>query len=156
MLELSQKKAFAALRIVFGGVWLVDAYFKWQPSFFANFTNYLSGNLDNQPALVRDWIIFWIHLVGINPNLFALLVALAETALAFALIFGFLTRMAIWGGIALSLVIWSAAEGFGGPYIAGSTDIGSAVIYILVFAALLISKSWEYWSADAWLRSKKL
>ena len=152
---MTDQKKFAVLRIVFGFVWGIDAYFKWQPDFFTNFMGYLSGNLDNQSWIVKDWINLWIHIVGVNPYIFALLVAIAETAIALALIFGFFTRTAIWGGIAMSLVIWSTAEGFGGPYAAGSTDIGAAIIYVLVFAALLIGKSSEYWSVDAWLRSRK-
>jgi thiosulfate dehydrogenase (quinone) large subunit len=156
MLKLWQEIAFALLRIVFGGIWLVDAYFKWQPSFFGSFTSYLSGNLENQPTIVRDWIAFWIHLVGVNPSFFAFLVALAETAIALALIFGFFTRTAIWAGIAMSLVIWSTAEGFGGPYAAGSTDIGEAIIYVIVFVALMIGKCWQEVSVDAWLKKRKL
>ncbi len=140
---MSDHRKFAWLRIAFGAIWGIDAYFKWQPDFFTNFTSYLSGNLDGQPALVRGWIDLWIHVVGVNPNLFALLVALAETAIAFALIFGITPRIATWGGIAMSFVIWSTAEGFGGPYTAGSTDIGAAIIYVLVFLALYFGHAWD-------------
>lgn len=41
----------------------------------------------------------------------------------------------------MSLVIWSTAEGFGGPYQAGSTDIGAAIIYVLVFACLVLGRA---------------
>ncbi len=36
-----------------------------------------------------------------------------------------------------SLLVWATAEGFGGPYTSGASDIGTAVIYALVFMALL-------------------
>jgi nitrite reductase (NO-forming) len=36
-----------------------------------------------------------------------------------------------------SLLIWATAEGFGGPYTSGAADIGTAIIYAVVFAALL-------------------
>ncbi len=152
---MSQQKKFALLRIVFGAVWLIDAYFKWQPAFFANFTEYLSGAADGQPFLVHQWIGFWVRIVGVNPHAFALLVALSETALALGLIFGFFTRPALYAGMALAAAIWSTAEGFGGPYRAGSTDIGSAAIYVIVFVALLDGKCWERWSADAWLARRR-
>ena len=40
-------------------------------------------------------------------------------------------------GIVFGLLIWGVGEGFGGPYMSGATDIGSAIIYSVVFAALL-------------------
>lgn len=36
-----------------------------------------------------------------------------------------------------SLGIWAVAEGFGGPYNSGSTDIGAAVMYAVVALGLL-------------------
>jgi nitrite reductase (NO-forming) len=36
-----------------------------------------------------------------------------------------------------SLLIWSTAEGFGGPYTSGASDVGTALIYAVVFAGLL-------------------
>lgn len=152
---MDERKKFAALRIAFGFIWLVDAWFKWQPAFFSGFVDYLSGSLENQPLLVQWWIHLWVNLVGINPVFFAYVTAVAETSLALALIFGILTRFAAYGGILFSLVIWSTAEGFGGPYQAGSTDIGSAVIYVLVFAALLIGRSWERFSLDGMIARRR-
>lgn len=151
---MTDQRKFAWLRITFGAIWGIDAYFKWQPDFFANFTGYLSGNLHNQSTLVRDWINLWIHIIGVNPQLFALLVALAETAIAIALIFGIAPRIATWGGIAMCLVIWSTAEGFGGPYAAGSTDIGAAIIYVLVFLALWFGHAWGDLCLRNWLRKR--
>jgi len=72
---------------------------------------------------------------------FALIVAASETALAIALILGVFSNLANLGGVLLALVIWSTAEGFGGPYKAGSTDIGTAVIYFFVFVAMFLSQS---------------
>jgi hypothetical protein len=45
------------------------------------------------------------------------------------------------------VVIWAVAEGFGGPYGSGSTDIGAAVMYAVVFLALygldtLVRRAW--------------
>lgn len=143
---MNDKKALALIRLAFGLIWTVDAWFKWQPAFFANFTSYLSGNLGSQPPLVRGWINLWIGVVGVNPHFFAFAVAVAETAIALALISGILPRLTTAGGVAMSLVIWSTAEGFGGPYAAGSTDIGAAVIYALVFLALYFGRAWEEFS----------
>lgn len=150
----TEDKSFAVLRIIFGGVWLIDASFKWNPAFIANVTDYLSEGAQNQPALVQAWIHLWVSGVSVDPHLFALLVALSETAIAIGLLFGLFTRVAIIGGIALSLVIWSTAEGFGGPYTAGSTDIGTTIIYAIVFIALWLGRCWRHYSIDSVLKKK--
>jgi thiosulfate dehydrogenase [quinone] large subunit len=138
----------SVLRIVFGLTWAVDAYFKWQPAFQSGFVKYLTGALDGQPSAIKTWIGFWINIVGVNPRLFAVIVALGETALAVALILGVFSNLATLGGLLLCLVIWTTAEGFGGPYVAGSTDIGTAIIYIFVFAALFLTQSGLYMGID--------
>lgn len=148
----AEDKSFAILRIIFGVVWLIDAYFKWSPAFLNNFTDYLAEGVQNQPALVQAWINLWINGVGVDPHFFAIIVAIGETGIALGLLFGVLTEIAIVGGIAMSLVIWSTAEGFGGPYMAGSTDIGAAIIYVIVFVALWLGRCWRYYSFDPHIR----
>ena len=130
-----------SLRIAFGVVWAIDAWFKWQPAFVDNFTAYLAGARQDQPAWVQSWIGLWVNVVNVDPVGFARLVALAETTIAIALILGLFTNLTSLGGAGLALMIWSTAEGFGGPYRAGSTDIGSAVIYALVFAGLFLGQA---------------
>lgn len=147
MTENSKSNGFGILRIAFGLVWLIDAYFKWSPGFISNFVSYLETGAQNQSPLVAGWINFWINIVNVNPHFFAIIVATAETAIALSLISGILSKYAMYGGIAMAFVIWSTAEGFGGPYTAGSTDIGAAVIYILVFVALLLGESWKTYNA---------
>lgn len=44
------------LRIVFGIIWGIDAWLKWQPDFINNFVSYLTGPLASQPPQVRAWI----------------------------------------------------------------------------------------------------
>lgn len=147
-LEGWQSQGLGLLRIVFGLIWAVDAWFKWQPDFIGKFTDYLTGALDGQPAAVQGWINFWINAVQVNPRIFAYIVALGETAIAVGLIFGLLSNLTYLGGVLLSLVIWSTAEGFGGPYQPGSTDIGSAIIYVLVFVALFLTSAGLYGGFD--------
>ena len=147
-------RPFAVLRIVFGAIWLVDAYFKWSPGFISGFTGYLDAGAADQPPLVAGWIHFWISIVNVDPHFFAIIVAIAETAIALSLLTGVMSKWAMYGGIAMTLVIWSTAEGFGGPYAAGSTDIGSAVIYALVFVALLLGRAWEPLRLDVWVKNK--
>jgi uncharacterized membrane protein YphA (DoxX/SURF4 family) len=142
------------LRIVFGVVWAIDAWFKWQPDFINNFTSYLKGAQEGQPVVVHHWVGFWINTVQVDPHLFAYVVAASETAVALALILGVFTNLTSVTGSLLAVVIWSTAEGFGGPYQAGSTDIGAAIIYVLVFAGLFLSCAGLYYGLDQKLTPK--
>ncbi|MDR3546925.1 MAG: DoxX family protein [Candidatus Pacebacteria bacterium] len=151
---MNSEKPFALLRIAFGVVWAIDAGFKWTPSFINGFTGYLTSALDGQPAWIQDWINMWVHFVSINPHAFAIVVALGESAIAAGLIFGLFTRLALAGGIILALVIWVTAEGFGGPYAAGSTDVGTGIIYVLVFIALWLGRSWRSYSLDSLIKRR--
>ena len=49
-------KGMGILRMVFGLVMAIDAWFKWQPGFINHFTSYLTGSLDSrrpgEPTLV--------------------------------------------------------------------------------------------------------
>ncbi len=123
-------------RISFGVVVLVDAFFKWNPAFFSNFTSFISS--EGQPTFTLGWFNFWISLVNLNPQFFALLVALIETFLALALILGFARKLSYLGGGLFFFIVWSVAEGFGGPYTLMSTDVGAAIIYVFVLACLAL------------------
>jgi thiosulfate dehydrogenase [quinone] large subunit len=144
-------KGIGILRIVFGIAWAIDAWFKWQPDFINNFASYLTGSLDGQPIWIRSWINFWINIVKVDPHIFAHLVAIGEAAVAIGLLFGLLSNLTNIVGILLSVVIWTTAEGFGGPYTAGSTDIGAAIIYILVFAGLFLAMAGLSYGVDRYL-----
>jgi thiosulfate dehydrogenase [quinone] large subunit len=141
-------RGMGILRIVFGLVWAIDASFKWQPGFAHNFTHYLTGNLAVDPGFVQAWINLWITIVKGDPQVFAYLVASAETAIAIGLIFGIFSHLTEVVGVLLALVIWTTAQGFGGPYLPGSTDIGAALIYVLVFVALFLSSAGLYYGVD--------
>src|ERR1700729_1753935 len=91
---------------------------------------------DGQPAWAADYIAWWTGLLGHDPRLLAGALASLESVLAASLILGAWTRVACVGGAVLSLLIWSTAEGFGGPYGPGSTDVGTSVAYVVVFGLL--------------------
>lgn len=131
--------AIAVLRIAFGLIWAVDAALKWQPAFQANFNQIVSGVAQGQPAFLSWWFGLWQLIVSGRAPIFAVLTATTETYLAFALIAGFARKFTYTIGIAYGLFVWSVAEGFGGPYRPGTTtDVGAAIIYSLVFWALLL------------------
>jgi nitrite reductase (NO-forming) len=88
---------------------------------------------------------------------FAYLVAVVETLIALALIAGFARKITYISAIVFSLLIWATAEGFGGPYTSGASDIGTAIIYAVVFAALLALSYYagpSRYSADYYIEQK--
>jgi uncharacterized membrane protein YphA (DoxX/SURF4 family) len=129
-------KHVATLRITFGIIWIINAFFKWQPAFRSSFLDTATAAAQGQPDWLSSWFTFWAHTLSYNPNFFAVSIAVIETLIALALIFGFGRRTTYLLAATFSLLIWAIPEGFGGPYSAGSTDIGSGIIYAIVFLAL--------------------
>lgn len=165
--------AGAALRVAFGVIWAVNAAFVWTPQFHTHYLGYLHNAADGQPAWSAFWFDFWIDLVTPHVTLFVWLTRLAVTALALALLFGFARRTVYVLGALFSLLIWSTAEAFGGPYAVGATNMGVGITYVLIFAVLIainhrsgtslysldyfIEKRWTWWSWIAeWRRHREL
>ena len=126
-----------ALRISFGIIWLIDAVLKWLPGFRSGYMNAIMGEAQGQPGWLRPRFDIWINFQHPRVTFFAYLVAVTETLIALALIAGFARKVTYISAIVFSLLIWGTAEGFGGPYTSGASDIGTAIIYAVVFAALL-------------------
>lgn len=126
-----------ALRVAFGVIWAIDATLKWLPGFKDSYMSTIMGIAKGQPAWLRPWFDFWIRLQHPAATFFWALVSTAESLIALALILGVARKLTYLSAIAFSVLIWATAEGFGGPYTAGSSDIGTAVIYAVVFAGLL-------------------
>lgn len=146
-----------ALRIAFGLIWAIDAAFKWMPGFRAGYMDLIMGIAKGQPGWLQPWFNFWIWLQHPTPILFAYLVAAIETLIAAALIVGFARKLTYILAAFFSVIIWATAEGFGGPYTTGSTDIGTAVIYAVVFLGLLALNAYAAparYSADYWLEQR--
>lgn len=159
-----------AIRVVFGIVWGIDGALKFQPGVAQALPGMISDAAQGQPSWLAPWFHFWSQTVSANPALFTTTIGLFELALAFALLAGFLRKVAYTGGILLSLVIWSVPEGFGGPYGPSSTDIGTGIIYAFVFLLLLlvnatfgpsrfsldyvIEKRWPSWRRIAEIRGE--
>ena len=127
-----------AVRIMFGLVWLVDAVLKWLPGFRASYMDAIRGAASGQPAWLHGWFRFWIDLQAPRATFFAYLVAVVETLIALTLIFGFARKLTYISAAVLSVLIWATAEGFGGPYTSGAADVGTGIVYALVFASLLV------------------
>jgi thiosulfate dehydrogenase [quinone] large subunit len=127
------------VRVGFGLIWGIDATLKWLPGFRDHYLSMIQMAGRGQPQWLAPWFHFWVAVIRPAPGLMAVLIALAETAICLSLIFGIAQRAGFAVGIGLSVMIWAVGEGFGGPYVSGATDIGCAIMYAALFAALLIA-----------------
>jgi nitrite reductase (NO-forming) len=127
-----------AIRVAFGMAWGIDAFLKWQPAFFDNYSTYITGIISGQPAWLLPWFNFWGNLIQMNPDLFAWLTRIIETLIAAGLLLGLFRKWVYLLGGIFALLIWSIPEGFGGPYTPGATDVGAGLIYVFVFIALIL------------------
>ena len=146
-----------ALRVSFGIIWLIDAILKWLPGFRADYMSVIMGQAQGQPGWLKPWFDFWINLQHPQAVFFSYLVAAVETLIAVALIAGLARKITYISAATFSLLIWATAEGFGGPYTSGSADIGTGVIYAVVFAGLLALSAYAgpaRYSADYYLEQK--
>lgn len=126
------------VRVLFGIIWAVDAWLKWQPGFRATFLPKMISTAATEPSWLKWWFDFVLALERPAPALFAYIGATVETVLAITLILGVGRRVVFVGGTLYSLLIWCTADGFGAPYGPGATDVGPGIIYALVFFTLLM------------------
>jgi nitrite reductase (NO-forming) len=144
----------AVLRMAFGAVWAADASLKWQPAFQSNFMQLLAGASQGQPGFLSWWFALWQAVVAGRAPILAVMTAGTETYLAIAVLSGFARKVTYSIGLLYGLFVWSVAEGFGGPYVPGtSTDVGAAIIYSLLFGTLLVVDAGRF-SVDAWIEKR--
>ncbi len=127
----------AAVRVAFGVIWAIDASLKWQPGFRAAIVPSLAATAAGEPHWLAPWFDLWLRLQRPDPWAWAYLAAVTETLLAVCVLLGVARKLVYAGGAAYALMIWSTADGFGAPYGPGATDIGPAIMYSVVFCALL-------------------
>ena len=125
------------VRLLFGVIFGIDAALKWLPGYRDTFLIQLKSVAVGQPAWLHGWFQFWISLQSSAPAAFATVVGLTETGLALVLLLGVARRAGYIAGVMYTLLLWGVGEGFGGPYRFGSPDIGTGIIYALLFVTLL-------------------
>ncbi len=126
------------MRSLFGLIWAIDAFLKWQPGYRHTYISSLKSVAQGQPAWLHGWSHFWIDLQSGAPTLFATLTWLTETTLAVVLLLGVARRAGYTLGVVYMALVWAVGEGFGGPYVSGSTDVGTGIVYTLLFVTLLV------------------
>lgn len=80
----------------------------------------------------------WVRLRSGAPGQVATVTGAVNAALALVLLLGLARRAGYALGAVYTVFIWAAGEGFGGPYKSGATDIGTGIVYALLFTTLLV------------------
>lgn len=143
----------SAVRVGFGLIWVIDAYFKWQPSFVNGLLNVLHDGTAGQPGWLMPWFTLTRSVMAVQPTLWAYAIALVETGIALAVLLGVARKLVYIGGAVWTLMIWATAEGLGRTAPGAiATDIGTGIIYAVAFLALLAADrcaGTRPWSLDA-------
>jgi thiosulfate dehydrogenase (quinone) large subunit len=126
------------LRLAFGVVWGINAALKWMPGYRSSYLSQLKAVAQGQPSFLHGWFHFWITLQSGTPSVWADLTGVTETALALVLLLGVARRPGYLVGAGYMLLVWAVGQGFGGPYVSGSTDVGTGIIYTLLFLTMFI------------------
>ncbi|MCI4348851.1 MAG: DoxX family protein [Thermoplasmata archaeon] len=130
-------------RVLLGVIWILDGVLKFTSGFVDGFPGAVQNASNNAPGWLSGWYAFWQGQANGHAMLIVYTVGVLELVLGIALVAGFMRKIAYVGGVFLSLLIWAVPEGFGGPYGggAGGTDVGTGVIYALVFLGLIVINS---------------
>jgi len=133
-----QDLAFAVMRIVFGVIWVVNTVLQTNSAYINHFLGSIIKRVNGQPDIIRAYLHTVIHAVNLlGPRHVAVGTVVLSGLLALSLLTGIALRPLARLGVVYSLFLWSTVGGFGGPYVAGATDPGTAIVYALTFFTIL-------------------
>ncbi len=137
--------ALGLARLLFGAVCLVNLVLHLDPAYREHFVAMIAADwAPGQPV----WLMAYGHaMAALVTNLgvgivVSMMVAL-EALLAFSLLSGWQLHRLAWVGLFYNLWLWSTVGGLGGPYTTGATDPGTAIVYALGFALVLLTHGWR-------------
>lgn len=127
-------------RIFLGVIFIADSLLKLIPdSTYLIKEDVLSGAYGAW-SFVYPWVSFWANVTANNINLFVTFAIVVEFLIGLFLILGFFKKFLYIAGAVYSIAIWLTISQFGGPYIAGTLDIGATPVYFLLFLLLIFSE----------------
>jgi thiosulfate dehydrogenase (quinone) large subunit len=141
-----RQRIAVGVRVVFGCIWAINAWLVWQSAIQDTLTSYLPG-----AAVQRSmaWIGFWLHVVSLNPRLFAFILAAGKASIAIGLLFGILSNLTCLAGILLLLCLYAT----GGGSLPGASDNGVLIVYMLVFIGLFLGNAGGIFGMDRYVAS---
>ncbi len=133
-----QELGFAALRILFGLIWVANTVLEANRPYVDHFLGSIAKRVKGQSAPVASYLHDIMHmLMALGPRHVAIATVILDGLLALSLLTGFALRPMARLGILYTLFLWSTVGGLGGPYTSGATDPGTAIVYAFIFMAVL-------------------
>src|SRR5579884_2653312 len=74
LLHLLQQR-ISLVRVAFGLIWAIDAWYKWQPAFGKEFPSMITRGGRNAPQVLQPWFHFWTQAVSPHAAFFAVATA---------------------------------------------------------------------------------
>ena len=143
----TQKDLFGLIRIAFGVIWVINVLLQARSAYLNHFLSYFTPRVAGQPAFIQHYLQWMISLItAIGPKWVALATVVLDTLIALSLLTGVAGRLFAGIGALYCLWLWTTVGGWGGPYTAGATDPGTAIVYVLVFICILLTRAWERYS----------
>lgn len=127
-------------RLILGLVFIADSMLKLIPdSAYLIKENVLTGAYGAW-SFVYPWVAFWANFTANNINFFVTFAIVVEFLIGLFLILGLFKKFLYIAGAVYSIAIWLTISQFGGPYIAGTLDIGATPFYFLLFLLLIFTE----------------
>jgi hypothetical protein len=141
-----------AIRIAFGAILLIDAILEYQTGTYQVFVSLLYSNASVSPEPLRGALVFAAELIGHQPAVWNAILAATELVLGLGVMLGLGAAWCLVAALPLFAGIWVFGQGLGLPFAAGTTDLNSGPLYILLSLVLLLGRSWRKWSVFRWVR----
>ncbi|MCL4372732.1 DoxX family membrane protein [Candidatus Parvarchaeota archaeon] len=126
-------------RLILGLIFIADSMLKLIPdSAYLIKENVLSGAYGAW-SFVYPWVAFWANFTANNINFLVAFAIVVEFLIGLFLILGLFKKFLYITGAVYSIVIWLTISQFGGPYIAGTLNIGATPFYFLLFLLLIFT-----------------
>ncbi|MHB1565873.1 MAG: hypothetical protein ACYCXG_04010 [Acidiferrobacter sp.] len=133
-----QDLAFAVLRIGFGVIWVINTLLEANGPYVNHFLASIVVRERGQPGVVQAYMHMVVRAISaVGPHEVAIATIILNGLLALSLLTGIALRPLARIGVGYSLLLWSTVGGLGGPYVAGATDPGTAIVYALTFFTIL-------------------
>lgn len=134
-----------------GLLWLLDAGLQIQPFMFTRefATQVLAPNAAGQPQLVATPILWAVSLTSAHPVAADTAFALAQFAIALAILVPRTTRLGLALSIPWSLGVWLVGEGLGG-LLTGHGDLLTGAPGAVILYAVLAIAAWPRRDGDRW------
>ena len=148
-----EPRARLFLRVAFGLLWIADGLLQAQPKMPAGFVaDILGPGVASGPGWFGDLVAPVARAWTRHPVVADAATVWLQVGIGLLILVGgrgWLAKVALWGSIVWSLVVWSIGEAFGGLLASGASWLSGAPGAVLVYLAAsgLLLAPWDWWNS---------